>query len=388
MGKCGTECHISRYDASYGTGGAVSGKPVISRDLQAKRDAVTALKDQWSFDEESKVDRKDYRATPDQISKEDSAASAETAFNNLIKDRPADQKAMFARLSNEDKAAMVQKNESLKTVREEIAKLGPDKNSNSEQAKALIPGAKKELQGFIDAADIMTGSTRDAFGDFEAKAESLREKRGAAEWRGTMDSVVSGAASIQGQDEPTVTPSGNPLFGDSPDAEALYKQTASNKPTSTKTPETGGPSNARPTGGNDGWMSAIGEDAESVGQFAKNYFKGAVGVGDSASKIAAGYIANTGAFGANAVQNLIPGKTGEKLRESDFGGKIKDGLYDAVRFIPNKILGTIGGNQPSPQASNNAKLQQHHASIDASKGVLQGARKITDDIWGSSYAAV
>lgn len=147
-------------------GGAASGKPVISRDLQAKRDAVTALKDQWSFDEESKVDRKDYRATPDQISKEDSAASAETAFNNLIKDRPADQKAMFARLSNEDKAAMVQKNESLKTIREETAKLGPDKNSNAEQAKALIPGARREIDSAINDA-----------GEFNYKGEDLEKAK-------------------------------------------------------------------------------------------------------------------------------------------------------------------------------------------------------------------
>ncbi len=117
------------------------------------------------------------------------------------------------------------------------------KTDFGEEAKALIPGAKKELQGFIDAADIMTGSTRDAFGDFEAKAESLREKRGAPAISDAQRQIVSGAASIWGQDEPTVIPSGNPLFGDSPDAEALYKQTTSNKPTSTNTPETGGPSN-------------------------------------------------------------------------------------------------------------------------------------------------
>ena len=40
------------------------------------------------------------------------------------------------------------------------------------------------------------------------------------------------------------------------------------------------------------------------------------------------------------------------------------------------------------QASVDNKLQQHHASIEASKGVLQGARKITDDIWGSDYNTV
>ena len=43
----------------------------------------------------------------------------ESKFDAMIADRPADQKAMFSKMSESDKAAMVQKNESLKTAREE-----------------------------------------------------------------------------------------------------------------------------------------------------------------------------------------------------------------------------------------------------------------------------
>jgi len=121
------------------------------------------------------------------------------------------------------------------------------KTDFGEEAKALIPGAKKELQGFIDAADIMTGSTRDAFGDFEAKAESLREKRGTLEpdFKETKtdisaldavpDNIKAARESLAGLD-------GGGWNLEKGQA-MLDQQTASNKPTSTNTPETGGPSN-------------------------------------------------------------------------------------------------------------------------------------------------
>lgn len=91
----------------------------------------------------------------------------ESKFDAMIADRPADQKAMFSKMSESDKAAMIQKNESLKTAREEIEKLGPDKNSNAEQAKALIPSAKKELQSIRDTQSDM----EEGLGRYDARKE-------------------------------------------------------------------------------------------------------------------------------------------------------------------------------------------------------------------------
>jgi len=75
-----------------------------------------------------------------------------------------------------------------------------------------------------------------------------------------------------------------------------------------------------------------------------------------------------------------PAKWFETNRDFSGGGKSA-----GEKKWHEKTLGEMSG---SKTASNDVKLQQHHASIDSAKGVLQKARKITDDIWGSSYATV
>ena len=194
-----------------------------------KQDAANALADKAA---PQGIDPK-YQVTKETL-------DMESKFDPMIADRPSDQKAMFSKMSESDKAAMVQKNESLKTARNELDKLGPGKNSNSEQVKALIPGAKKEVQGLIDAADIMTGSTQDAFGDFKAASRSLKEGRGAPAFsQDQLQSVVDGS-NIRGlgqKELDSVIQSGNPLFDD-PNGPSNSWVKPPPKPSSTKT---GGP---------------------------------------------------------------------------------------------------------------------------------------------------
>lgn len=143
------------------------------------------------------------------------------------------------------------------------------------EAKGLIPGAKKEVQAIIDARDsaiddkafrgtlkssnrqedlkqdafdsfaaqlgIDQGSSSDrlsVFDQYEKDTNRLKEFRGAPAFSEDQSNIVSSAPSIRGEDEPTIIPSGNPLFGDSPGAEALYKQSAQGAPKPAEKPKT------------------------------------------------------------------------------------------------------------------------------------------------------
>lgn len=102
----------------------------------------------------------------------------ESKFDAMIADRPDDQKAMFSKMSDEDKAAMVQKNASLKTVREEMSNLSEKhtgqglQDGDKELAKGLqtmSPEAKARSDK--DAESIASGKKSSA--DYDA-AEALR----------------------------------------------------------------------------------------------------------------------------------------------------------------------------------------------------------------------
>lgn len=284
----------------------------------------------------------------------------ESKFDSMIADRPADQKAMFSKMSESDKAAMVQKNESLKTVRKELDKIGPDKNSNAEQAKALIPGAKKEVQGLIDAADIMTGSAQDAFGDFKAASRSLKEERGAPTFsQDQLQSVIDGS-NVRGLGQKELDPviqSGNPLFDDPNGPSNSWVKTPP-KPSSTKKaiPETGGklPENAS---SGDGWIKAIGHDLGSVGHFAKDSFMGGRELVNKGGKLLSGAVSDITSFSPAVMQSFFPGETGRKIREINPAGKIKDAVYNATQFLPNKVLESKK-IRPPDQASNDVKIQK------------------------------
>ena len=211
------------------TGGAVSGKPAVPDWRQERAAGLDAQKKQfaiekfgkdiidWTVNDPEDQGKKSAQIfkygeslgiSPEQIEAQaDKARNGQVAeakekskytpsketldmeskFDAMIADRPADQKAMFSKMSEKDKAAMVQKNESLKMVREEEAKLGPDKNSNAEQAKALIPGAKKEVSDLVSALDSASNSFMDPMGDIEFQVDQMRESRGALDERASTE---------------------------------------------------------------------------------------------------------------------------------------------------------------------------------------------------------
>lgn len=260
------------------------------------------------------------------------------------------------------------------------------KTDFGEEAKALIPGAKKELQGFIDAADIMTGSTRDAFGDFEAKAESLRESRGALEGRASTEIGDKLQSEVVPDNVKAARESLSGLDGGGWDLakgqEMLDQQTAANKPTSTKTPETGGPSSQKPSVDDGlGWLTP-GVDPKAATKklkFAHGYSDKNItellngrGITESAAKdkkgqdLVAAEKKAQDIFDESVIRNP-PNFSSEALKGT-YAGNVWDWFQDPTGEKQAAINRQKQKQQPKAnptQASNDAKLQQRAAAYQA-----------------------
>jgi len=89
------------------------------------------------------------------------------------------------------------------------------RDNSTQEVLDLIPGAKRDVQAAIDLADMMTGSKEDALGDYKAKADSLRKKRGAPAISDAQRQIVTeGNNNIQRENDPTLQSTGNPLYDD------------------------------------------------------------------------------------------------------------------------------------------------------------------------------
>lgn len=421
-------------------GGAGNGKPAVPEWQQKRTAALEALRGKFTKQDAANALAKELEPKGIdplyQASKE--TLDMESKFKAMIADRPADQKAMFEALPEKEKAAMVQKNESLKMVREEEAKLGPDKSSNVEQAKALRDNRtltpEMQERSDRDASSVAYGkkAVADATAaepDIAARDKYFADKNVGIEKEYQADKIYYAQVAEdrkawfedvkKNSDDflavggfkrhvtgirkdapmPHMQADGVTTIPRNENSGNRYKSQYDKDGNFTESPSKPSPTKEVVQKNNqvvaDDFSAYEGQSplGMAVAEVIPTILKTPLLMGEKvletlvhdyntkgdpeAAKIA------QSAYAQERVTDLRA--RAEKIDTSSVFGKTKKAnLLKAAREFESTIIKP----KSNTQASIDNKLQQHHASIDASKGVLKGARKITDDIWGSSYATV